>query len=88
MIGELRKILARILFCDEDDLDNVLLHIPVGIATVLIGIYSGWLAVIFGYGFIKYEGIERRELRDKAYPDIQGWLWGIGILGIILLIAR
>jgi len=88
MIGELRKILARILFCDEDDLDNVLLHIPVGVVIVLLCLVSGWLALIFGYGFIKYETIERKTLRDKCFPDIQGCLWGIGILGVILLIAR
>jgi len=84
----MRKILSKILFCDEYDLNNVLLHIPVGIITVLIGIFSGWIGLVFGLGFITYELSERKILQDKAYPDIQGWLWGIGLLSIILLIVR
>jgi len=79
----MRDFLAKILFCDVYDLDNVLLHMIVGVAIVVLCIISGWLALIFGYGFIKYETIQRREVRDKCFPDIQGCLWGIAIAGIV-----
>ena len=84
----IREILAKILFCDVYDLNNVLLHIPVGFINVAIGLFSGWIGLLFGLGFIVYQLSERKILQDKAYPDIQGWLWGIGILGIILLFVE
>jgi hypothetical protein len=83
----LKPILAKILFCNEYDLENVLLHIPVGMITVVISIFSPIVAAVFYYGFIKYETIERRQIRDKCFPDIQGSLYGLGFLAIILLIA-
>jgi len=83
----IRKLLAKVLFCDVYDLDNVLLHIPVGIIVVLIALFSSLVAAVFYYGFIKYETIQRRVERDKCFPDIQGSLIGIILLAIPLLIA-
>ena len=85
--GNMRDFLAKLLFCDVYDLNNVLLHMPVGVATVLLCLVSGWLGLIFGLGFIIYELSERKILEDKAYPDIQGWMWGIALTGIIVLIV-
>jgi hypothetical protein len=83
----MRQFLAKILFCDEVDLNNVLMHIPVGIITVAIAVFSPILAAMFFYGFVKYETVERRVIRDKCFPDIHGSLVGIGLLAIPLLIA-
>jgi hypothetical protein len=85
---QVRKILSKILFCEECNLDNVLLHIPVGAVLVAVSLFSPPVAVIFGIGFIFYELNEQRIIQDKAYPALQGWLWGIGLLAIILLIVR
>jgi len=79
-----RKLLARLLFCDVYDLDNVLLHIPVGAVNALLCLVSGELCVIFGAGFLAYEIVQRKVTKDKAYTDIQGWLWGIALAGIII----
>lgn len=91
----LRVILAKMLFCDLVDLHNVLLHIPVGMANALIplvlfigfgmpgAIFGGLLALVFGLGFFVYELDQRAEIKDKCYPDLQGWLWGI-ILCVVL----
>jgi hypothetical protein len=83
----IKEILARIFFCDVDSVDNILIHIPVGLVNIAIGVFSGYMGILFGLGFIIYELNEQRMLSDKAYVDIQGWLWGLGILGIILLFA-
>jgi hypothetical protein len=83
----MRQFLSKILFCDELDLNNVLMHIPVGIITVVISLYSPIVAAVFFYGFVKYETVERRVIRDKCFPDIHGSLVGMGFLAIILLIA-
>jgi hypothetical protein len=94
----IRKILAKMLFCDEKYLHWVLLHIPVGVANVLIPIalylvlgmpgvlIGGVLALVFGIGFIAYEVTEWEIIKDVLYPDLQGWLWGI-ILGVVLTLA-
>ena len=83
----MRNFLARLLFCDVCDLDNVLLHIPIGTIVVAIALFSSLVAAVFYYGFIKYETIERREIRDRCFPDIQGSLIGIMLLAIPLSIA-
>jgi len=83
----MRDFLAKILFCDVYDLDNVLLHIPIGVLVVAIALFSPLVALAFYYGFIKYETIQRRVERDKCFPDIQGSLIGIILLAIPLLIA-
>lgn len=82
----LRRILSKCFFCPEYDLDNVLIHIPLGILNVGLALLSGWVALIFGYGFVRYELNEQRALQDKAYQDIKGWLWGMGIMSVALLI--
>jgi len=83
----MRQFLARILFCDVCDLGNVLLHIPVGIIVVGLALFSPLVAVAFYYGFIKYETVQRRQIRDKCFPDIQGSLIGIMLLAIPFAIA-
>jgi len=83
----MRAFLAKLLFCDVRDLDNVLVHIPIGIIVVVIALFSPLVAVAFYYGFIKYETVQRRHVRDKCFPDIQGSLIGIALLAIPLAIA-
>jgi hypothetical protein len=83
------KILAKILFCDEQNLNNVLLHIPVGaLITFLICYVSGWLGLTAILVFIKYETIERKVENDKCFPDLQGALWGLIGLGVIIALVR
>lgn len=61
------------------DSGRVLLHMPVGISTVAMGYCWWWLAVLFAAGFLAYELNECQYLRDRAYKDIRGWLWGMFI---------
>lgn len=83
----MRDFLAKVLFCDVYDLENVALHIPIGVLVVAIALFSPLVAAAFYYGFIKYETIQRRVERDKCFPDIQGSLIGIILLAIPLSIA-
>ena len=79
----MKQILAKLLFCDEKNLHNVLLHIPVGFVNVAIAVLSGPLAVLFGLGFIAY------ELDGKGgYPELQGWLYGIGFASVIWMMIH
>lgn len=94
-----RKILAKMLFCDEKYLHWVLLHIPVGVANTLIpvalylvfgmpgALIGGALALVFGIGFIAYEVTEWEIIKDVLYPDLQGWLWGMGLTVGLIFVA-
>jgi hypothetical protein len=93
----LKKILAILLFCKECDLKNVLLHMPLGVIIIgiAVGLYlagfpslaAGFL-ISFSIGFMMYELAERPVLHDKAFPDIQGYLWGSAIASSIVVIVR
>lgn len=81
----MREILAKFLFCDVYDLDNVLLHIPVGVGNAFLCMRNENIGLLFGIGFLAYEIMQRIvEKKDKAYPDIQGWLWGMILTGITI----
>ena len=94
---KIRDILAKLFFCPPEYVySNVMMHTLVGFANIGVGIgiteagYPILGAVIaggFAYGFVRYEINEQRDLKDKAYQDIKGWLFGLGILGIPLWIA-
>jgi len=69
----------------KDELKRVLMHIPVGMLTVVLGFFGAWwLGVLFGVGFWVYEVDEDWHIRNGAWYDIKGWLWGLTILGLIL----
>ena len=77
-----------LLKISKDELGKVLLHIPLGLLVCLLGYTAWWLAVIFAVGFLVYEVDEGWHLHNGAFTDIKGWLWGIGIGGIILFILK
>ena len=83
-----KRLISKILFCDEEDTGNVLLHIPVGLIAGAAALISGWITVVFGLSFLVYELKESKIIEDKAYPDIQGFLWGLGIFAVICFIWR
>lgn len=95
----IRNVLAALLFCQVGDLDNVLLHIPVGLVNILVPIalyllfgqagviIGGAAALLFGFGFVAYQVTEGIKIKDRIFPDIHGWLWGIGISGVAALVA-
>jgi len=62
-----------------------LLHIPVGMAFVLLVCCCHW-AVGLGFlaGFIVYEISQDKKIKDNAFVDICGSLWGIPLMAIIL----
>lgn len=67
---------------------TILLHIPLGLLTCVL-CYAHWvLAVILAVGFYIYELNEDWHISDNAYKDIKGFLWGIGIGGIIMIILK
>lgn len=97
----MRRLLARLLLCDPGDLGNVLMHIPVGVVNVLLPValhYSlpavftplgaAAIALLFGYGFVKYQRVEAEAISDRCYPDLQGWLEGMIFCSFGMAIVR
>lgn len=62
---------------------RLLLHLPVGLVNVLALWLSVPLGLSFTAGFLLYEVDENWEIKDKAYPDVKGWLWGYA-LGVLV----
>lgn len=60
------------------------LHVPVGLLNVVIATVTPMVALIFGAGFLIYEVTQGGE----PHKDIRGWLVGVGIGGIVWLIAH
>lgn len=95
----IRRVLSALLFCQDCDLATVLLHIPVGLINVLIpvalylvlglpGVIAGSaVAIVFGIGFVAYQVTEGAKIKDRIFPDIHGWLYGMGISGVAALVA-
>ena len=61
---------------------RILLHVPVGVATVALLEAHAALAVIFFLGFMVYELNEDWRIRDCAFVDIAGYLWGLALAGL------
>ena len=72
----------------KDDVGRVLLHLPLGILTCVLW-YVDWpLAVIWAAGFIIYEKEQDKYAMDQAWKDIKGFLWGLGVTGIVLFVLK
>ena len=84
-LTKMKNILSKILFCPPEFVNNVLLHIPVGLFNAILIRESGWLTLLFGVGFLTYEISEQKKIGDTAFQDIKGWLWGLAYMGVILL---
>ena len=79
-----RRRMKNLLIISKEELSRVLLHIPLGLLTCLLGYTAWWLGIIFTCGFILYELNQDMHLSDQAFIDIKGWLWGIGTGGLVM----
>jgi len=61
---------------------RILLHVPAGAATVALLEAHAALAVIFFLGFVVYELNEDWRIRDCAFVDMAGYLWGLALVGL------
>jgi len=65
------------------------LHFLLGAFNAFVGIsVCPILALLFGLGFIAYEGNQDRWKKDQAWKDLKPWLWGIGIYIVVWYLAK
>jgi len=62
---------------------RALIHFPVGLFNAFLLWFNTPLGIIFSIGFIAYEIIEDWRIYDRSYLDLYGWLFGLGIGGVI-----
>lgn len=90
-VKEILKLIGGAIYNNKPErLWRIIVHVPVGIVTVLLSqVETGGtaLAVLFTIGFFIYELNEDSDINDKAWKDIVGWLWGVAIMGLILLVV-
>lgn len=63
---------------------RLLSHVPVGGVNVAIFLANPLLGALFGAGFLVYEVTQGHQ----PHKDIKGYLYGIGIGGIVWLIIQ
>lgn len=81
-------MVKSILLISKGEFKRVLLHIPLGLLSCLL-VYVHWvLSIGFVILFLGYELNEDLCIKDEAWKDIKGMLWGIGIGGVILFILK
>lgn len=78
----------HILGISKGEKGRILAHFPLGILTCLLGYTYWWLALVFSCGFVIYEVDEDWHIRDGAFTDIKGWLWGVVFGGFIMFLLK
>ncbi len=68
----------------SDRTKRLLLHIPVGLVTGLACWQLPVLGVAMLLSFIYYEQNEDWHIRDQACWDVAGFIWGLGIVAVII----
>jgi hypothetical protein len=77
---------------DNSILNAFLMHIPIGVLTVASLLVHPALVMITGLSFIAYEAIELFvinflcSVKDKAYPELAGFLAGCFITATVMYI--
>jgi hypothetical protein len=70
----------------KDKLYRLLLHVPVGGFNAWLICREPAAGVIFFLGFVIYELNEDWRIRDQAWKDLAGWLWGFALAVYIIAI--
>ena len=82
------KTLILFAWPSQEDLARVLLHIPVGLVA-RFSCFAHWVfpLVIMG-SFLYYEKNEDKWIKDQAWKDVKGAIWGLCIFGVVVGILK
>ena len=80
----MKKLVTALLKPLMADPSRWCLHFPIGGFTAWSGTTHWVYPLVFMLGFLAYEVTEDWRIKDKAYIDIQGYMWGLatGIVGV------
>ena len=63
---------------------RLLIHIPVGAFNAWLLHDATMTGIIFSLGFMVYELNEDWRIKDQAWKDLAGWLWGFALAAALL----
>lgn len=75
-------------YVNKDIAWRLLIHIPVGLAIVALGLVNPFLGAGLLMLFLAYEIAQDWRKRDCGYKDIAGCAWGLAIAGIPLGVIK
>ncbi|MCJ7828988.1 MAG: hypothetical protein MUP81_04530 [Dehalococcoidia bacterium] len=64
---------------------RLLQHVPVGAVSAYLLYEMPPAGVLFTVGFFLYELNEDWSIKDQAWRDLKGWLWGCAITALVLI---
>lgn len=87
MIG-MNKTLNLFAWPDKEDLERVLIHIPVGLVAGF-SYFAHWIfpLVIMG-AFLYYEWSQGEDMLDQSWKDVKGAIWGICFVSVVVAILK
>ena len=72
----------------KEDIGRILLHIPCGLAFGL-SYFAHWVfPLALTALFIFYEKNQDIYVKDQAWKDTKGTIWGLAIAGIVIAILK
>jgi len=63
---------------------RLLEHVPVGAFNAWVLGFNPIIGAIFFVAFIVYELNEDWSIKDQAWQDLAGWLWGAAIIALLI----
>ena len=72
----------------KNELIRAAMHFPVGVAVACLISWSLAHGIMLGIAFLIYEIMNDWRKKDWSYKDVYGYIWGLAIGAIILLILR
>ena len=72
----------------REDLERVLLHIPVGLVAGFTYFTHPVFPLVITVAFLYYEWNEDQDLGDQSWKDVKGFIWGICIIGVVMAILK
>lgn len=63
---------------------RALIHAPVGVVTAFLCFTLPIIGALLFTAFMFYELNEDMHLKDQAWIDIKGFIWGLAVLGCLL----
>jgi len=70
------------------DKKRLLLHVPIGVICAFLTFFEPLTGLLATAGFFLYEINEDWRIRDEAYVDVLGWLYGFVGTAIAFVITR
>jgi len=63
---------------------GTLIHIFVGVLTIIIGVYNHWFGILWIIGYIGYQYLDEDQSQQRKAWDFAEWMFGV-FIGLLML---